>query len=289
MRKFSSKLIVLIIIGIVMMGLHEVNASDINWKAFSKNLVKALKSENPGLQQSAMQMVIRYSDWLDVKAAEFDVMRIFRNQKNQAVRQLALMALIGMNSNWAVGFLKTQIEFEEDPIIKKQMLTVTSESFKKKPAKEDFAAAAQDFNTLQKQVEILSQEEIIYTYQTDKDGQPLDASQHSYILRFSKEQLPPVYSFWSVTLYDGETQLQVANPLNRYLIDSPMMPNLKLDSDGGLTIYIEHKSPGADKESNWLPAPSARFYLIMRLYWPRQEAIDGTWTAPKVQKVQKVD
>lgn len=283
MRRFSGLLIILSLIGVIVIGLHTVNAAEINWKAFSKNLVKALRSDNPGLQQSAMQMVIRYGNWLNVKEAEFDVMRVFRNDKDHSIRQLALTTLINMDSKWAVGFLKTQIEFEEDPIIKKQMVAMTSESFKKGAVQEDLAAAEADFNKLQQQVQILSQEELAYTFQTNAKGQNLDASQQSYMLRFSKEKLPPVYSFWSITLYDGETQLQFGNPLNRYLIDSPMMPNLKLDSDGGLTIYIAQQSPGEEKEVNWLPAPDGSFYLIMRLYWPRPEAIDGTWNPPQIQ------
>ena len=82
-------------------------------------------------------------------------------------------------------------------------------------------------------------------------------------------QLPPVNSFWSITMYDGKTQLLINNPLDRYLINSPMMPGLKTNADGSLPIYIQSKSPGADKEANWLPAPDGPIYMVMRLYWPK--------------------
>jgi hypothetical protein len=85
-------------------------------------------------------------------------------------------------------------------------------------------------------------------------------------------------------MYDGKTQLLVANPIDRYLINSPMLPDLKKNADGSLTLYVQHDSPGADKESNWLPAPAGPIYVVMRLYWPKQEALDGTWQPPRVVK-----
>ena len=63
-------------------------------------------------------------------------------------------------------------------------------------------------------------------------------------------------AFWSVTMYDGKSQLLIKNPINRYLINSPMLPNMKKNADGSLTLYIQKDSPGADKEANWLPAPN---------------------------------
>ena len=70
-------------------------------------------------------------------------------------------------------------------------------------------------------------------------------------------------------MYDGKTQLLIENPINRYLINSPMLPDMKKNADGSLTLYIQNKSPGADKEANWLPAPNGPIYLVMRLYWPK--------------------
>ncbi len=92
--------------------------------------------------------------------------------------------------------------------------------------------------------------------------------------------LPPVNAFWSVTMYDAKTQLLVANPLNRYLINSPMLPDLKKNADGSLTIYIQKDSPGADLEANWLPAPDGPIYVVMRLYWPKDSALNGAWKPP---------
>jgi hypothetical protein len=86
-------------------------------------------------------------------------------------------------------------------------------------------------------------------------------------------------------MYDLPQQLLVRNSINRYLINSPMLPNLRLDSDGGLTIYIQADSPGKDKEANWLPAPKAPFMLAMRYYLPKPELISGAWKSPDVFRV----
>jgi len=130
-----------------------------------------------------------------------------------------------------------------------------------------------------------SREEAMYPlYLSDADGQPLDASSTQYPLRFEKGQAPPAAAFWSLTMYDGRTQLLIDNPLNRYLINSPMLPDLKRDKDGSVTIYIQKDSPGAGKESNWLPAPDGPFYVVLRLYLPKPEVFDGTWAQPPIQK-----
>jgi hypothetical protein len=126
---------------------------------------------------------------------------------------------------------------------------------------------------------------------SDSDGQTLEGSQYNYTVTFPAGQLPPVNAFWSVTMYDGKTQLLIENPINRYLINSPMLPSLKTNSDGSLTLYIQSKSPGADKEANWLPAPDGPIYLVMRLYWPKTTPPsilppgEGTWEPPGVKRV----
>jgi hypothetical protein len=118
------------------------------------------------------------------------------------------------------------------------------------------------------------------------DGTALDASKHKYTLTFAKDQFPPVNAFWSVTMYDAKNQLLVKNPINRYLINSPMLSGMKKNKDGSLTLYIQKDSPGKDKEANWLPAPDGDVYLVMRLYWPKTEAPsllpagEGTWQPP---------
>ena len=87
-------------------------------------------------------------------------------------------------------------------------------------------------------------------------------------------------------MYELPSRLLVANPLNRYLINSPMLADLKRDADGGLTLYIQHDSPGEDRESNWLPAPNGPFLMFMRLYWPKPEALDGTWRQPPLSRTE---
>ncbi|MBY3234169.1 DUF1254 domain-containing protein [Rhizobium laguerreae] len=134
--------------------------------------------------------------------------------------------------------------------------------------------------------------EAMYPFtRTDASGKPLDGSKHKYTITFPPGQLPPVHSFWSVTMYDGKSQFLVKNAINRYLINSPMLPGMKKNEDGSLTLYIQKDSPGADKEANWLPAPDGTIYLVMRLYWPKTEAPSilpagkGTWQPPGVKRV----
>jgi hypothetical protein len=132
-----------------------------------------------------------------------------------------------------------------------------------------------------------SQTEAIYpTYTVDADGQKLDAAASRYTVRFAPGQLPPVKAFWSLTLYEMPASYLYANPINRYLLNSPMLPQFKKDADGGLTFYIQPESPGADKEANWLPAPKGPFKLVMRLYGPKAEALEGKWTQPPLQAVK---
>ena len=128
-----------------------------------------------------------------------------------------------------------------------------------------------------------SKEEALYPlYLTDAEGQPLDASGADYVLKFAAEALPPVDGFWSLTMYDGKTNLLVANPIDRYRISTSMLPDLVRGADGSLTIYLQRESPGEEQAANWLPAPDGPFYLVMRLYWPKPEAYDGRWTPPLV-------
>ncbi|MHC8314234.1 DUF1254 domain-containing protein [Pseudomonas sp. LB3P31] len=122
-------------------------------------------------------------------------------------------------------------------------------------------------------------------YFVDKDGQPVDASKHDYTLHFDKGALPPADAFWSLTMYNAKNKLLVANPLNRYLINSRMLPDLKLDADGGLTLYVQNKAPAKALESNWLPAPNGPFYGILRLYLPKPEVTNGQWQMPLLTPV----
>ena len=114
---------------------------------------------------------------------------------------------------------------------------------------------------------------------------PLDGSKASYRLHFAKGETPPVKAFWSLTMYEMPQSLLYANPIDRYLINSPMLPELVKDDDGGVTIYVQHESPGADKEANWLPAPGGPFSMVLRLYLPGPAALDGSWKAPPLEPV----
>jgi hypothetical protein len=116
----------------------------------------------------------------------------------------------------------------------------------------------------------------------DEAGRPLTGP-NKYLLHFTKDSLPPVDAFWSVTLYDAEG-FQVANPLNRFAVSS-WMP-FKYNPDGSLDLYFQKESPGTDKEANWLPAPQGHFNLTMRLYAPKSDALTGKWNPPPVRKME---
>ena len=87
-------------------------------------------------------------------------------------------------------------------------------------------------------------------------------------------------------MYDLPGHFLVANPLHRYLLNSPMLPQFQRDADGGLTLLIQNESPGKDKEANWLPAPKGPFQMALRLYRPKPEAIEGQWKQPPLQRVK---
>lgn len=128
-----------------------------------------------------------------------------------------------------------------------------------------------------------SKEEAMYpVYANDADGKNLVGT-NRYILRFAPGELPPVNAFWSLTMYELPASLLYANPLNRYLINSPMLPSLNKDPDGSITLYVQNESPGKEKEANWLPAPKGPFVCAMRLYWPKETALNDQWKAPKMQ------
>ena len=111
------------------------------------------------------------------------------------------------------------------------------------------------------------------------------SGEKKYVMRFEKGQLPPVDGFWSLTMYDAQ-YFFIDNPLNRYTLSQ--RNKLKANADGSVDLYIQHESPGKDKESNWLPAPKDQFILMMRLYWPKENPpsiLNGTWKIPEVKEV----
>jgi hypothetical protein len=118
----------------------------------------------------------------------------------------------------------------------------------------------------------------------DSDGKPLSGGDTKYVIHFAKADLPPVNAFWSVTMYDDQG-FQIANPINRFAIGD--RDELKYNADGSLDLYVQSVSPGADRESNWLPSPTKDgASLTMRLYAPKTEALDGRWAPPPVKRVQ---
>jgi len=126
--------------------------------------------------------------------------------------------------------------------------------------------------------------EAIYlsTREENETGNSINCAAHNYTLTFTDVGLPPVKAFWSLTIYDGVTQLLIQNPIDRYLINSPMLPSLQRNGDMSVTIYIQHPSPIAGLVSNWLPAPDGTVYMVLRLYWPSPNAT--TWKPPPVLK-----
>jgi len=135
-------------------------------------------------------------------------------------------------------------------------------------------------------------EEAAYPFtREDATGATLDGSSARYTMTFPANGLPPVNAFWSVTMYDGRTQLLIRNPIDRYLINTPMLNQMRRNPDGSLTIHIQKDDPGEALRPNWLPAPDGPIYLVMRLYWPKTEAPSllpvgrGAWQPPGVVKV----
>jgi hypothetical protein len=116
----------------------------------------------------------------------------------------------------------------------------------------------------------------------DADGKPLNGT-NRYVIHFAKADTPPVNSqgFWSLTVYDNEYFL-VPNPANRYAVSS--RDSFKRNQDGSMDLYVLKESPGANKESNWLPVPSSEFILMLRLYWPKDVAVNGAWVPPPVRR-----
>jgi len=127
-------------------------------------------------------------------------------------------------------------------------------------------------------------EDAVYPTATlDNKGEPLTGA-YKYVMHFNKGQEPPVRGFWSLSMYNDKVFF-VNNPLNRYSLNS--RDTFKYNPDGSMDIYIQNEAPEKDKESNWLPAPSAFFILMLRTYWPESHILNGTWAPPAVQKVEE--
>ena len=126
---------------------------------------------------------------------------------------------------------------------------------------------------------------VYFSVPKDGSGELFDGSKHNYEITFTKDQIPPVKNFWSWTMYKLPERLLVDNPIDRYSIGSST-PGLKTDTDGSITLYFSAKSPGKDKESNWLPAPEGPFWPVLRTYGPGEAILDKTWKVPPVKQVK---
>ena len=126
------------------------------------------------------------------------------------------------------------------------------------------------------------QDALYFGYFIDSQNQPLNASKSSYELRFAKDLLPPNNAFWSLTMYDGKSQLLVANPLKRYLLNSTSLSSYEYGPDGSLALHISYNKPETATESNWLPAPDGPFYCIFRVYLPGEAVLNGSWKKPQM-------
>ena len=129
------------------------------------------------------------------------------------------------------------------------------------------------------------QDAVYPTSEVDAAGEPYNGA-NKYVMHFPKGQMPPVNGFWSLTMYN-EKYFFYGNPLNRYTLSA--RNDLKKNGDGSIDLYLQHESPGPDKESNWLPAPADKFILMLRLYWPTEKSpsiLNGTWKIPAVTKVK---
>jgi hypothetical protein len=128
---------------------------------------------------------------------------------------------------------------------------------------------------------------VYFAVPKDDQGELFDGSKHNYEITFAADQIPPAKNFWSWTMYKLPQRWLVDNPINRYSIGSPT-PGLKKAKDGSITLYFSAKSPGKDKESNWLPAPEGPFWLVLRTYGPGKAILDKTWKVPPVKQVKQV-
>jgi hypothetical protein len=126
---------------------------------------------------------------------------------------------------------------------------------------------------------------VYFSVPKDGKGELFDGSKHNYAITFAADQIPPTKYFWSWTMYKMPQRWLVDNPINRYAIGSAT-PGLKKGKDGSITIYFQAKSPGKDKESNWLPAPEGPFWIVLRTYGPGKLIMDKSWKVPSVKQVK---
>lgn len=128
-----------------------------------------------------------------------------------------------------------------------------------------------------------AEEAIYFGYIFNENQEPYNAALNNYTMKFETNNLPPVNAFWSLSMYDGKTQLFIHNSLSRYLLNSSMASSFIKEDDGSIVLYLQKDSPGKDRESNWLPAPDGPFYTILRMYMPKEQVLNGDWPMPKMK------
>jgi hypothetical protein len=120
---------------------------------------------------------------------------------------------------------------------------------------------------------------------TDSDSRGrLLTGRHDYVVSFPAGGLPPVRSFWSLTLYNSDLFLH-DNPIDRYAVGD-RTPTLRYGPGPSLKLYVQHEPPRGLRRANWLPAPSGRFALYLRLYEPKRSAVSGEWKPPTVSRTR---
>ena len=129
------------------------------------------------------------------------------------------------------------------------------------------------------------EEAVYFTYIFDENNKPYNTAENNYSMKFEAGNLPPVNAFWSLSMYDAATQLFIHNPLDRYLLNSNMINEFVKEEKGSIVLYIQKDSPGKEKEVNWLPASDGPFYLVLRMYLPKDEVLEGKWAMPTLEKV----
>jgi hypothetical protein len=211
------------------------------------------------------------------------------NPQDKAV--LDKMVKIGLGANAAKPSAETQAAMQlgmQDALadLKKATTTFTDPSLffrsRKDSSKDYFDRALGVLVGIFGNVKKVS---VYFAVPKDDQGELFDGSKYSYQITFTKDQIPPAKNFWSWTMYKLPQRWLVDNPLNRYSIGSAT-PGLKEAADGSITIYFQAKSPGKDKESNWLPAPEGPFWPILRTYGPDKTILDKTWKVPPVKRMK---
>lgn len=128
----------------------------------------------------------------------------------------------------------------------------------------------------------LNEDAMYFWVKKDQNNAVLNGN-NRYVIHLEKAQIPPTKAFWSLTLYNKDFLLPMGLPMNRHVRNSSS--GMKMNPDGSLDIYLQADSPGMGKEDNWLPTPKEDYFIVMRVYWPGEEVLNGTWKVPVAKKL----